>query len=308
MFLYPLLALALAQAAAAQAPAEPQALPEPVRAMVDAALASGDAKMIEHVLLLAGQTNPGAAAELQGIESAYRKKVAAEQTRAEEERLARIANAGMLDSWSGQVEMGAARSTGNSDTLGLYGAANLTREGLQWRHKLDARVDVQETAGATTTERVLAAWQPNYKVDDRLYTFGLAQYEHDRFLGYSNRYTLGGGAGYGVIAGEKVKLDVEGGPAYRYTDVIDGPNDAKLAGRASMTFNWQVTPTVQFVQAGSLYLEDGDSSASASTTLDTKLVGALKARFSYNIQYERNAPPGVNAIDTLSRATLVLSF
>ena len=276
--------------------------------MIDAALEKGDDKVIEGVFQLARQTNPDAVAEIAALEADYRAKAAAERERKEQERIARLAGAGLFANWKGQVELGASRSTGNSDNLGLYGALNLNREGLQWRHKLDARADIQETNGATTTERVLAAWQPNYKVDERLYAFGLAQYEHDRFLGYSSRYTLGGGAGYGVIAGERVKLDVEGGPAFRYTDAVGAGGGSTVAGRASLALKWQITPSLQFGQTGALYLEQGDSSASASTTLDTKLIGALKARFSYNIQYERDAPPGVKAVDTLSRATLVYSF
>ena len=304
MTLFPLLVSAALQASA---PA-PESLPEPVRLMIEAAIEGGNAQTVEAVIGLARKTNPQAEAEIVTIEAAYREKVEAQRAAEEERRIAEITRAGLFDRWSGQVELGASRATGNSNSLGLFGATNLTREGLSWRHKFSARADIQETNNVTTTERVLAAWQPNYKVGERLYMFGLGQYEHDRFLGYSNRYTLGGGAGYGVISGPAVKLDIEGGPALRHTDYVEGLNETKVAGRASMTLNWKVTPTLQFGQTGSLYLERGDSSASAATTLDTKLIGALKARFSYNIQYERDAPAGVKPVDTLSRATLVYSF
>ncbi|WP_106639881.1 DUF481 domain-containing protein [Allosphingosinicella vermicomposti] len=301
-------ALALCLAAPALAvPAEP-ALAAPVRAMIDAALDSGDAKAVETVLALARKANPDAIAEIDVIENAWRSDMTVRAAEAERVRTEELRAADMLDNWKGQVELGASRSTGNSDSLGLYGATNLEREGIQWRHKLSARADIQETNGQATTERVLAAWQPNFKFDDRLYIFGLGQYEHDRFLGYINRYTLGAGAGYGVLKGGPVTLDVEGGPALRHTDFYDDGRETKVAGRASMALAWKITPTFHFAQTGSLYLEKGDSSASASTTFDTKLIGALKARFSYNIQYERDAPAGRDPVDTLSRATLVYSF
>ena len=303
--LFPILALAAIEAPAA---APGSGLPEPVRAMIEAAIADGNPKTVDAVIALARKTNPEAAEELQGIETAFRAREAEEKAEKERLRIAELENAGLLENWKGQVELGASRSTGNSDNLGLYGATNLTREGLRWRHKLTARADVQESRGLRTTERVLAAWQPNYKFDERAYTFGLAQYEHDRFLGYDDRYTLGVGGGYGLLASERVKLDIEGGPALRYTEFEGEGEETKVAGRASMTFSWAITPTLQLGQTSSVYLEKGDSSATALTTLDTKLLGALKARFSYNVQYERDAPPGRKQVDTLSRATLVYSF
>jgi len=103
-------------------------------------------------------------------------------------------------------------------------------------------------------------------------------------------------------------VDFEGGPAFRRTAFTDGGTASTLAGRASLDFNWKIAPTLQLTQNSALYVESGDTSASALTALDTTLLGALKARFSYNIQYERNAPTGVKPVDTLSRATLIYSF
>jgi putative salt-induced outer membrane protein len=42
--------------------------------------------------------------------------------------------------------------------------------------------------------------------------------------------------------------------------------------------------------------------------LDTRLIGRLKARFSYDVQYEDRKLTGHEPLDTTSRATLVYSF
>jgi putative salt-induced outer membrane protein len=300
---------ALSLVAAAPAPAaSPEALPPPVRAMIDAAIAAGDAPGVAAVLRFARETNPAAAAEIDAIDAAWQAELAAREAAAAEARKQSLAAAGPLDHWKGQLELGASRSTGNSNSLGLYGALSVERSGLEWRHKLTGRADVQETNGNTTTQRVLASWQPNYRFDDHFYAFGLAQYEHDKFLGYSDRYTASGGVGVGVVASPRLKLDFEGGPAFRHTAFTDGRAASTLAGRASLDLNWKIAPTLQLTQTSALYVEAGDTSASALTALDTTLLGALKARFSYNIQYERNAPAGVKPVDTLSRATLIYSF
>ena len=292
----------------AESAAPTSALPEPVRLMIETAIAGKDPKAAAAVIGVARDSYPEADAEIDGIEAAWRAGLAEEKARREEQRRRQLASAPLFDNWKGQVELGASRSTGNTSNFGLYGAFGAEREGLDWSHKLSARADIQRTNGTTTTQRVLASWQPNYAVEDRLYAYGLTQYEHDKFLGYQNRYTLGGGLGYGVIDTGDLSLDLEGGPAVRVTDFVVGDTDSTLAGRASLDFAWKITPTFQFSQKGSFFLESDDGSASAQTALDTKLIGALKARFSYNVQYERGTPPGVDPVDTLSRATLIYSF
>ncbi|MGJ3629570.1 DUF481 domain-containing protein [Sphingomonas sp. MMS24-JH45] len=48
------------------------------------------------------------------------------------------------------MEAGGFASSGNSNITGLTGAADLTREGLRWRHRLLAQADYQRTDGITT--------------------------------------------------------------------------------------------------------------------------------------------------------------
>ena len=307
--------LLLASAAAAAEPAaavqssDPNSqLPEGVRAMIVAAMATGDAKVVDTVIRLAKETHGQAAHEIDRIYEGFRTKVAETQAMEEQKRLQLLAEADLFDRWKGQVEFGASRSTGNTSNLGLYGALGVEREGLRWRHKVTARADLQETNGVTSSERLLASWQPNYRFHERFYAYGITEYEYDRFQGYDNRYTLGGGSGYGVIARPNTKLDVEGGPALRHTDYMEKPAHTTLVARASMNFRWAITPTLEFKQNSSLYYEPGDSSASALSVLDAKLLGPIKARFSYDIRYESDVPTGVDEINTQSRATLVYSF
>ena len=290
------------------APPAPTELPPAVRALLDAAIASDDPQTVAAITRLARKTAPWASAQADTLKDGYNAVVAEKKATAERERIARLSNASFFDNWKGEVELGGSRSTGNTDALGLYGSAKGEREGVRVRHRFNARADVQKTSGVTTTERVLASYQPNLKFDDRLYAYGLGQYEHDRFLGYDNRYTLGGGFGYSLVSNDRMKLDFEGGPAARYTDFTTEPAKMTLAGRASMALRWKIAPTVSLTQDAAIYVEAGSTNASSSIALDTKLFGPLKTRLSYNIQYERDAPAGRDPVDTLSRATLVYSF
>jgi putative salt-induced outer membrane protein len=140
------------------------------------------------------------------------------------------------------------------------------------------------------------------------YAYGLAQYEHDRFLGIQSRGTFGVGFGYLVASRSNLNITLEAGPAIRRTVFIDEDNTTKLAGRGSFSAMWQISPTLTFRQDASLFFEGDDATASSATALETKLLGALKAKFSYNLQFERETPTTSRQLDTVTRATLVYGF
>lgn len=289
-------------------PPSPPKLTESVRAVIEAAIDSGDPAAVAAVVKFAMQTNPETAAQIEAINNDYLADLAEKQAKAERERREQLAAAGPFDYWKGEVEGGASRSTGNSDNLGLYGGVNLAREGLRWRHSIVARLDHQQTNDITTTERISALWQSRYKSNDHLYLFGLLQYERDRFLGYYGRYSTGAGIGYEALSSADVKLDLEGGPVIRLTDYVAGPAETAIAGRASLGLRWQISPTLKLRQEAAMFIERGSNNVAATTSLDAKLIGPLKARLSYNVQYEKDAPTDRDQLDTLSRATLVYSF
>lgn len=292
-----------AASAASTAPLDPG-----IRKMIETAIAKGNSATIASVFAVARQAAPEAKQEIDEREQAWRAQVAVQTAQAKEEQIEKLRTASALSNWKGEIEAGASRSTGTSSSFGMLGALDLKREGVNWTHKLSARADVQSTNGETTTERVFAAWQPNYRFQERTYAYGLAQYEHDTFAGYDNRYTLGGGLGYKAFDGARLKLDIEGGPALRRIDEVDGTAHSRVAGRGSLNLNWRVTPTLSLTQNTAVYVEGADGNVVANTALDTKLIGNLKARFSYNVQYERNPPIGTAELNTQSRATFVYSF
>lgn len=283
-------------------------LPEPVRKMIATAIASGDEAKLKAVLDIAKKAYPTFETAIAVSTIEHDIQLAERLDAAEQARIARLSRRNPLANWKGEIELGASRSTGNTRNLALYAAGKGEREGINWRHTVTFRADLQRTDSATTTERLAASWQPNYKFDDRFYAYGISQYEHDRFLGYNSRYTVGGGIGYGIIRRPGLILDFEGGPAMRHTNFVENTKETGLASRASVKFRWTVGPNLQLAQDAAIYLAPDDNNAVATTALDTRLIGALKARFSYNLQYERDTPEGRRSLDTLSRATLIYSF
>lgn len=289
-------------------PPPPTELPRATRDLIEAAYDAGDDTTVTALFKLARRTNPQAERQIEALEAEIAAKRAEKLARAARERADQLAAASFIDNWKGEVELGGSRSTGNNKTLAIYGALGLDREGLKWQHSVKARADFQRSNGRTTADRYRVSWQPNYKINDEIFIYGLTQYERDRFLGYSSRYTVSSGVGFTLISQSDTKLSVQGGPALRYTDSIGEPNETGAAARASLSLRWKVTPTLNLSQDAAVYLERGDTNAQSTTSLDTRLIGQLKARFSYDVQYEDRDVRGREPLDTISRATLVYSF
>jgi len=293
-------------------------LPEPVRAMIDAAIATGDETKVRTIAEIARQTNPADTAEIDAIVADFNTALTARKQAEEEARLAALREADLLDNWSGRGELGGFRSTGNTTNTGFTAALSLDRQGIKWRHRLTGRADYQRASGVTTREQFLARYEPNVNVSDNFYVYALAQYEADRFQGFDARYAISGGMGYQAIKGKAVQLSLKAGPAYRVTEFTDGRSEDRIAGLIALDFDWQITDRIKLTQDTNAVAETGGSaiaiidsrntSIDLVTGLDAAIARKLKARFSYAVEYDSNPAPGAVQTDTLSRVTLIYDF
>lgn len=308
---------ALVLAVAIPAPAF-AALPEPVRALIDAAFATGDDDKVRTIIDLARTTNPADAAELDAIAIAWEAEAAANAAAAAAAEHDVIRSAGLFANWTGKGELGAFMATGNTDNSGVTTSLTTERTGIDWRHKLTGRVDYQRTNGVTTREQFLGRYEPNFNVSERFYVYALAQYERDRFQGFSGRYAVSGGIGYQALKKDDIQLSMKVGPAYRVIEFVDGRTESRIAGLVGIDFDWSITDRLKLTQDTNAVAETGGSAIaiidSRNTSLDlvtglnAKINSSLSARLSYAIEYNSNPPPGAVQTDTLSRMTLIYDF
>ncbi|MGN6374538.1 MAG: DUF481 domain-containing protein, partial [Sphingomonas sp.] len=276
-------------------------VPAYVQDMLDKAMASGNDSEVGVVAKYAAKAAPQSEKTINDQVTAWREA----RTKAHE---AKVEAADFLDLWAGKATLGGWLNTGNSPGVGLSGAVDLERDGLQWRHKLHLQADYQENNHVTTREHYFASYEPNYKVDDRSYIYGSTQFESDRFSGYFTRFSESVGAGYSVLKRPDLKLDLELGPAYRYTAFTDHTVQSSIATRGSVDFSWKINSSITLTQQADGYFQHFNSTLSGTTALNAKLFGPLSAQFSYNVQYESMPPAGSVSTDTISRASLVYSF
>lgn len=293
-------ALALASPALAQG-TDSEAIPPAIRAMLDAAIASGNDAEVTTIVKYARAADPASGDAVSAIVQAWR----ATQAKARETR---IEQARVFDLWTGRVEFGGYVTTGNSETFGVTAIGDATREGLKWRQKLYVQADYTEALGVKTREHLLASWSPSYKMDDRRYIYGAAQFESDRFLGYLRRYTGSVGGGIGAIRNDRMTLNLELGPAFRHTEFTDGRIESSVASRGLVDFDWKLTPGITLSQDASAYLDSFNSTISSTTAVSAKVLGPIAAQLSYAVQYESEPPLGRTSTDTIGRASLVYAF
>lgn len=285
----------------AQADEAPPEMPDTVKAMLDAAMKAGDEAAVNAIVKYAK------AADKASVEVA--EKAAGNWKRERREAAERrVREARFLDLVKGRAELGGYVTTGNSETIGLTGVLDVKREGLQWRHKWRAQADYQESLNVVVRERYLASYEPNYKVNDRLYAYGAALFESDRFLGFNQRYSISAGAGYTAINNGSLKVDVELGPAFRHTAFTDDTIESQIAARGKLDLDWKITPGVTFSQDAAAYLQRANSTVTTKTALRVRLFGPLSTQMSYGVNYESTPPIGRKTTDTTSRASLLIDF
>lgn len=293
-------------------------LPQPVRAMIDAAIATRDKAKVATVIELAKKTNPDNIDEINAIDAAWKVQLAEHERSAAEAKEQKIRQAGVFDLWRGRGELGASQSTGNTDIVGISAGFTLERKGLDWTHKIRATADYQESKGRTTREQLFASYEPRFQINDGLFAYGLAQFERDPLQGFSERYVASGGLGYKLVDSKNLSLSLKAGPAYRVTQFVDDGNATSWAGLAGLDFDWRISERLSLTQdtnavAGgggqATAIFGGDTTTiNVVTGLNAKITNRFGARLSYTVDYDSNPPPGKVSTDTLSRMTVFYDF
>ena len=148
-----------------------------------------------------------------------------------------------------------------------------------WRKRREGAT-VQRTNGVVSKERVTASWQPRYGVDERIYAFGLAQYEHDRFLGFDSARSCP--YARGVISTAALGTDPATGTRAVYVGGGDGylyalrASDGKIIWRAHVVQTGTTTQNAGYLWSSPLVI-GGRVYMGVSSDCDVPLIrGGLK--------------------------------
>lgn len=295
------------------------ALPPAARALLEQAIGNTTPEGFAALTKLARARYPDGASQIDALSAENDAKIAEKKAADARAKADALAAQSFLDNWKGEIDLGGSYTRGNSDAVAIYGALKLNKEGLHWRHAITARADYAKSAGTLSTDKDTAAYQPQYKFNDRFYAYGLGQFDRDEILGFSRRFTESVGFGYTVLPAPNLHLDIDAGPAVRETRYVRGINDpvdadarigdeTKVGARGSVNFLWKPSAALQFTEIAAVFFLPDNSNITSTTSLDSKLFGPLKLRLSYNLTYEQDTPTVARSFDTITTASLVFTF
>jgi putative salt-induced outer membrane protein len=220
---------------------------------------------------------------------------------------------------AGEVSLGGTAKTGDAESTDLGIGVKLRHETPLWRNIFGGNYDWGSAEGTDTKNRLATTYELARLLNDRLYGFGRAAYETDAFSGYEYRSVLGGGLGYDVMRGEHRNWSLQGGPAYRVDEVepsfddqgvLLAPAETQTAAALNLgsRFEAQLNDAVSFRNDTDFTSSVDTSTILNSSALTAEIMGAVAARFSFDVMHDTSAPLGTEKTDTITRATLVYAF
>jgi Protein of unknown function, DUF481 len=144
--------------------------------------------------------------------------VTAVRNDAEQAAYERLLHPGILELWTGYVDLGLALTRGNAYTDTLTSAINATR--VTRKNKI--MVHVSQIYGMARVNGVTAAnanairggWALNEDVTPKLFINVFNDYEHDLFQNLDLRFVVGAGPGWNAIKTDRMQLGVSVGADY----------------------------------------------------------------------------------------------
>jgi len=214
-----------------------------------------------------------------------------------------------LGPWDGSAELGVSSSTGDTREQAFALGLSIGRTFNEiWEHKFDLTVDLARRAGVTSKELYLADYQLYYRKWKRTYLFTRVNFEDDRFSGFRYRFAESAGAGYQLFDSERFKWSLDGGPGVRQTKLDTGQLRNELIAVANSSLRYFFSDTVNAGNETHLYFGQDRTSVENIVDLKARLNSALSARFSFNLRFDSEVPPGTRRTDTLTKVTVVYDF
>lgn len=213
--------------------------------------------------------------------------------------------------WTGSLGLSYLATSGNADTSSLGIEATVKRKPAPWGIDIAALALRAEKDGVKTAERVFGRARGERALSERWGVFLGASAEKDTFAGLDLRGTLEAGAAYRLLAGPEHELAFDAGATLTREERTSGVNDDFVGALAGLTYAWVPMEGVK-VSERLLVYPNLDESSDWRLVSEAALQAALSRRFSLKIglavRYDHEPPPGFDATDTATTASLVWSF
>jgi len=209
---------------------------------------------------------------------------------------------GLGTSYSGRVNVSAARARGNSTTDRLYAEAELKAHAKDYRYAITGQTKREDEAGQRISSRTLLSGTHDRFLGGRQFWYLRGSLEHDRFKDIELRATAGVGYGLRLIDTDLTELSLRGGlDAVRLDRVSNDDERYPALGWGVNFSHWISNRRLQLFhdQEGFWNLEDrNQASVRSKTGVRIPVADRLTASAQLNLDWEREPSPGRKAVDT----------
>lgn len=210
--------------------------------------------------------------------------------------------------WSGNVDVNALFTTGNSSQTSYGIGGKVTYKERKASHKVSGFADFNKSSGITDRERFGGAYNFTYDLSDKTFFSFDSSYESNKFGAFRERIALAAGAGYRMKNTDTLKWTLEAAPSMIFTKDIEGADyisDFSAFGRSSL--EWKITDTTKFTNTTSAYV-GGRSIIEVKSAVEFRIMERINSKISYDVLYDRDAPVDRKATDTIARVGLSYGF
>lgn len=210
--------------------------------------------------------------------------------------------------WSGNIDINALFTSGNSTQTSFGVAGKVQYEGQNIRHTISAFTDFNESSGVRDRERYGAGYTLAYDLSDRTFFSFDGSYESNKFGAFRERIAFAAGAGFRVKDTEGLKWTLEAAPSMVFTrevENVDYVSDFSAFGRSSL--EWSISDTTKFTNTSSAYI-GGRSIIEIKSAVEFKIIESITSKLSYDVLYDKDAPIDRETTDTVARVGLSYGF
>ena len=193
--------------------------------------------------------------------------------------------------WSGTVQFGYSGTGGNSQDNNLTGKFTTIYQKNKWLNNYKLEALFSSNNSTTTAERYAGTFEFNYNFKPHRFSFYRSNSVYDKFNTYD--ITIINAVGYGqrVYSGDKLTVDAQGGPGYRYARVA-GTHSKDKEGIIYLgsTLNWQISKTANFQENVNIEAGHKNTMTKSESSLSTNIIGNLGLQVSFTVTHNSKIP------------------
>ena len=214
--------------------------------------------------------------------------------------------------FTGRFNLGAATTSGNTDTDKVHIDAEVIARAVRNRYTAGIALNEGQTSGVKTESDSLAYLKYDHFLTPKWYAYLNGSAERDRFKDIDLRTTAGAGSGYQFIDTGRTNLSLEGGLSHVRTEFDAAPHEDYAALRWALKFeHFLFKSKVQFFHQHEtlLSIDDPDKVLVKSMTgLRMPIADKIRTSLQYNVDWENEPAPGRVKTDRAVLLTLGYEF